>query len=1196
MSRVVVLPPEAELLADGSKLGGWWHTVDETGRIVCDLCPRACSLKPGDRGFCFVRENRDGQMVLTTYGRSTGFCIDPIEKKPLNHFYPGTSILSFGTAGCNLGCKFCQNWDISKSREVERLSEFATPETIAEAARQHGCLSVAYTYNDPVIWAEYAIDVAKACRAVGVKSVAVTAGYITPQSRGPFFEYMDAANVDLKAFTEEFYFKLTYSHLQPVLDTLAWLKRETDVWFEITNLIIPQENDSVDELRRMCDWMLAERGRRGAAALHGLPPRLPHAGPAADAAGDAAGGPRTGAAAGHQVRLRGQRGRRAAPEHLLPALRRLLIERNWYDLGVYRLQGDRCGHCGGRIAGRFAEPPGNWGRKRLPVRIAQFAGPSLPDQQIPSPDGTCCPVAADRRQAARTAGMHRLTTQKQRKDYGHDRTSRQPGRGDRSAPGPATHPGPGSGHPSGGVRGRQGRRAGPPVPAERSGLAGAAQQTVMGAFVTLRRKGQLRACCGMLGMPMPLAQAVQHAAQRTATEDSRFPTISPTELPHLHLDVTLLYGFQPITAQGAERIQEVEVGRHGLQIRRGGAAGLLLPSVATDHGWDAETFLQQVCRKAGLPTTAWMADDAELLKFEGHMIRGRLRPGGAGRRGPREAAALFARRNCSSWPTNAGATCWPWSKAPRPTTTCPAARTARSRRWPLAVRYADDQPPLRFSQMSLRPGVPLQATLFQLCEAAAKALARLRLGRAALNRLRLDLTVLYDPAMHGMVADPDLSGIDPARRAVLVIEQGKTAWVFDPEQVAAGVAGRRPRARPRSPCRTRPSVFSLAALSTEPARRSRSVPRPAAGGRRAARRPSPGMFYPAERRTSWTSMVDRMLANGTTQPGNVAGHHGAARRADLLRPAGGGHVPARGDPGDGDPDRPEAHAAGRRVGGGAARGLVAAGARSASDPELARGWPRPSRAWNWTRRPTSRSTPWKSSCRSWRSWRRRRRVVGIAVGAGDLARCRQFAAGLADAIRGTAAPAAAADLDRHEPLRQRRREPAAGRNRPAVRRDAGPGAGLRDGRQPLRHQHVRRAPGGDRAGDAAAAGLAHAAANAWATPPAPTSPATPAAWSATPACCSAPRACGWELAGFAKSGMPDAVVLKNAGEGGQAGPGSSSVGSSSATGGERDTNGSVRPPRGTSAAGRAQGRAHAQRPALYTVQATDAAQIAGPLL
>ena len=204
MIRKLTLPVLDETPATGLYPGDWWHVEGE--RIVCDLCPRKCALKDGDRGFCFVRQNIGDQMVLTTYGRSTGFCVDPIEKKPLNHFYPGTSVLSFGTAGCNLGCKFCQNWDISKSREIERLSTSAMPDHIAYAAGQLGCHSVAFTYNDPVIWAEYAIDTARACHEQGIKAVAVTAGYITPEARGPFYEAMDAANVDLKAFTEEFYY------------------------------------------------------------------------------------------------------------------------------------------------------------------------------------------------------------------------------------------------------------------------------------------------------------------------------------------------------------------------------------------------------------------------------------------------------------------------------------------------------------------------------------------------------------------------------------------------------------------------------------------------------------------------------------------------------------------------------------------------------------------------------------------------------------------------------------------------------------------------------------------------------------------------------------------------------------------------------------------------------------------------------
>ena len=321
MLDIVNLPPDTPTLPDGSRVGGWWHRQDD-GRVVCDLCPRHCSLKDGDKGFCFVRENHGGQVVLTTYGKSTGFCVDPIEKKPLAHFYPGSSVLSFGTAGCNLGCKFCQNWSISKSKEVEALSERATPERIAVGAESLSCKSVAFTYNDPVLWAEYAIDTARACREHGIKAVAVTAGYITPEARRPFFEVMDAANVDLKGFTEEFYQRYTLSHLQPVLDTLRWLKEESEFWFEVTNLIIPQANDDPGELRRMCDWLLANVGDEVPVHFTAFHPdfrlkdRPPTPHETLIAAREIAPGD------GAEVRLHGQRGGPEPAEHLLPRLRR----------------------------------------------------------------------------------------------------------------------------------------------------------------------------------------------------------------------------------------------------------------------------------------------------------------------------------------------------------------------------------------------------------------------------------------------------------------------------------------------------------------------------------------------------------------------------------------------------------------------------------------------------------------------------------------------------------------------------------------------------------------------------------------------------------------------------------------------------------------------------------------------------------
>ena len=239
--------------------GRYWRALGDD-RVVCELCPRLCKLRNGQRGFCFVRQNSGGKVVLTTYGRSSGFCIDPIEKKPLNHFYPGSAVLSFGTAGCNLACKFCQNWSISKSRETDTLADVATPGAIAEAAAKAGCRSVAFTYNDPVIFHEYAIDTAVACREKGIKSIAVTAGYICEEPRKEFFAHMDAANIDLKAFTEDFYHKLTGAHLQPVLDTLEYVHKETDCWLEVTTLLIPGHNDSDAELHQLAEWYLERLG------------------------------------------------------------------------------------------------------------------------------------------------------------------------------------------------------------------------------------------------------------------------------------------------------------------------------------------------------------------------------------------------------------------------------------------------------------------------------------------------------------------------------------------------------------------------------------------------------------------------------------------------------------------------------------------------------------------------------------------------------------------------------------------------------------------------------------------------------------------------------------------------------------------------------------------------------------------------
>ncbi|MDD3149288.1 MAG: AmmeMemoRadiSam system radical SAM enzyme [Candidatus Gastranaerophilales bacterium] len=237
----------------------YWKKLPD-GRVMCYLCPRHCKLKEGQKGFCFIRERQNDEVVMTSYGYSTGFAIDPIEKKPLNHFYPGTTVFSFGTAGCNLGCKFCQNWEISKAKQIERLSQKGLPKDIAIAAKEYECKSVAFTYNDPVIFIEYVIDTAIECHKLGLKTVAVTAGYISDEARADFFEYIDAANVDLKGFSDSFYKNFCAGDLQTVLNTLLYLKNETNVWFEITTLLIPGENDSVEDLENECKWIVDNLG------------------------------------------------------------------------------------------------------------------------------------------------------------------------------------------------------------------------------------------------------------------------------------------------------------------------------------------------------------------------------------------------------------------------------------------------------------------------------------------------------------------------------------------------------------------------------------------------------------------------------------------------------------------------------------------------------------------------------------------------------------------------------------------------------------------------------------------------------------------------------------------------------------------------------------------------------------------------
>ncbi len=346
----------------------FWHSLDDgSGKIQCDLCPRYCKLSEGQRGLCFVRGREDNQIKLFSYGRSSGFCIDPVEKKPLNHFYPGTSVLSFGTAGCNLACKFCQNWDMSKSREMDTLASTASPEQIADVAAKYQCTNVAYTYNDPVIFFEYMRDTAIACREKNIKNIAVTAGYLCETPRKEFYRYVDAVNVDLKAFTEDFYYKLCGAHLKDVLESLEYIRHETDTWLEITTLLIPDKNDSDDEIHQMSQWIYSNLGDDVPLHFTAFHPdwKMRDTPPTP---------PETLTRARQIARQNGLKYVYTGNVHdqqgsstYCPNCKHMLIERDWYELGEWHIKNGNCAYCSTKIAGHFNPHPGNFGARRIPL-------------------------------------------------------------------------------------------------------------------------------------------------------------------------------------------------------------------------------------------------------------------------------------------------------------------------------------------------------------------------------------------------------------------------------------------------------------------------------------------------------------------------------------------------------------------------------------------------------------------------------------------------------------------------------------------------------------------------------------------------------------------------------------------------------------------------------------------------------------
>jgi AmmeMemoRadiSam system protein B/AmmeMemoRadiSam system protein A len=533
-----------------------------------------------------------------------------------------------------------------------------------------------------------------------------------------------------------------------------------------------------------------------------------------------------------------------------------VIERDWYELGRYDLAGAQCRHCGATLAGRFDLAPGKWGRQRVPVQISKFAQ-ALPVVERPSPPPSANTIVNPQLRPLPSAisapGAFPMSTAETQV-----RTPNLP-------------PQPPAPELSNDQQQLVLRSAGEMVAAAISQLpvsigdefAEMGRSTlVTGAFVSLKRQGRLRSCCGFLGMPVPVHMAVGHAAQETATRDGRLPSISPSELRHLELEVWLLYGIRYVDVRGRERIEKVEVGRHGLQVIRGQARGLLLPGVAVEMGLSSEQFLEHVCLKAGLAPNAWLEDDTPLFTFEGQSIKGSFDEAVLARHGER-ARRILSDDELKLLATACRDNIGLLTRGATPSFYVPGVSDATVNGIAAMLTLPGLEQPAQFATLSLRPGVPLQGTLFSLSQAAAGFLISPAWGRPLPDRLSVDLTVLFDPEMHGNVAETDLAGIDTAQRAIVVTEASKNVWVFEPESTADDAFKKAKRElHVATPAET--AIYSFECLSTRAPVVITNVPKPQPGP--TIRPPAvAGMFYPAGEQ-ELNELVDSLLPADRPEP------------------------------------------------------------------------------------------------------------------------------------------------------------------------------------------------------------------------------------------------------------------------------------------------------------------------------------------
>jgi AmmeMemoRadiSam system radical SAM enzyme/AmmeMemoRadiSam system protein B/AmmeMemoRadiSam system protein A len=864
MKTRVANPSLADVMDRHTAVGDPALCVPEGKHVRCLACGHRCLIGDGLRGVCKVRYNEGGELRVP-FGYVAALQCDPVEKKPFFHVYPSSDALTFGMLGCDYKCSYCQNWLTSQAlRDANAGAPLrpTTPAQLVEMARREGARLVVSSYNEPLITAEWSVAVFREAKAAGLTCAFVSNGNATPEALDFVRPWLTAYKIDLKSFDDR-----RYRTLGGTLDAVTRSVRmvhERGLWLEVVTLVIPGFNDSDDELRRAADF-LASVSRDIPWHVTAFHKDYHMADPEATPPETLLRACEIGVAAGLRFVYAGNLPGRVGPweDTRCPSCRATVIARYGYLIRSYRLTPDGgCPDCGTRLPGVW---PGSADEVRTGNDMAAYRG------RLPRPVAALQPLSP----GGRGAGV----------------------RGREQSPSPPTPLPPGErgeieplSPTPGGTRTMPSQELAAP-PAEltaeekRQVVAAAAallraavggqptdapplpEHTVHGTFVSLKRGGHLRSCCGLLGTPTPLAHALAQAAYRTAWEDMRFPPVSPAELEHLDLEVWLLYNPQPVAARGEDRLTAVTVGRHGIQVVRGDARGLFLPGVAVEQGWDARRFLDHVCVKAGLPPTAWRDDATALFTFEGEALNGTA--AGPEPVAPRPAPchpehlpayADICRHNLAALLTGATPS---YYHGGVPDGTVAGAV--------LTVQRPDTGATTHFSQTSLRPGLPLQATLFGLVQAAAQALAAERITVDGFNALRIGVSFLHDPALHGTVASPHLAGFDAAERGVLVLERNKSALVFDPTktadelltEAAAAARVRHPAAAP---------VFSLAAVAGATPLAVSTAPSPVRGP---AERPASvaGTFYEAD-----------PAALGRTVDGLLAGERGDEEWSAALVP------------------------------------------------------------------------------------------------------------------------------------------------------------------------------------------------------------------------------------------------------------------------------------------------------------------------